>query len=51
MIDDDQLAVPRVSFKMGERVFSVAAPIYGIVSLLRLKNLSLHSHFGKKLKT
>ena len=31
--------------------FSVAAPSSGIVSLLWLKNLNLHSHFGKKLKT
>ena len=45
--DDDQLVVPRMSSKMGERVFSVAAPSSGIVSLLRLKNLNLHSHFGK----
>ena len=46
--DHDQQVVPRVSSKMGERAFLVAAPSSGIVSLLRLHNLNLHSHFGKK---
>ena len=34
--DDDQLVVPRVSSKMGERAFSVAPPSYGIVSLFQI---------------
>ena len=39
--------VPRVSSKMGERAFSVVAPQLWNSILLRLKNLNLHSHFGK----
>ena len=48
--DDDQLVVPRVSSKMGETAFSVATPSSRIVSLLRFKDLNLHSHFGKNRK-
>ena len=49
--DDDQQVVPRVSSKIGERAFSVAAPSSGIVSLLRLKKSKSAQSFRKKLKT
>ena len=45
--DDDQLVVPRVSSRWVKGLFRLRPPNSGILSLLRLKNLNLHSHFGK----
>ena len=51
--DDDQLVVPRVSSKMGGMAFSFAPPPPQLLNCipLEMKNLNLHSHFGKKKKT
>ena len=46
--DHDQLVVPRVSSKMGEGLCRLRPASSRIVSLMRLKNLNLHSHFAKK---
>ena len=49
--DDDQLVVPRVSSKMGERAFSVAAPqLWNCISLEIKKSKSLQS-LQKEMKT
>ena len=49
--DDDQLVVPRVSSKMGERAFSVAAPQLWNCILLELKKSKSAQSFRKKMKT
>ena len=49
--DDEQLVVPRVSSKMGERAFSVAAPqFWNCIPLENKKSKSAQS-FRKKMKT
>ena len=50
--DDDQLVVPRVSSKMGERAFSVAAPpqLWNCIPL-EIKKCKSAQSFRKKLKT
>ena len=47
--DDDQLVVPRVQ-RWVKGLFRLRPLSSRIVSLLRLKNLNLHSHFGKNLR-
>ena len=49
--DDDQLVVPRVSSKMGERAFSVAAPLLWNCIPLEIKKSKSAQSFRKKLKT
>ena len=50
--DHDQLVVPRVSSKMGEKAFSVAPPpqLWNCIPLEIKKSIS-SQFFGKKLKT
>ena len=49
--DADQLVVPRVSSKMGERAFSVAAPQLWNCIPLEIKKSKSAQSFRKKLKT
>ena len=48
--DDDQLVVPRVSSKMGERAFSVAAPQLWNCIPLQIKKSKSAQSFRKKMK-
>ena len=49
--DDDRLVVPRMSSKMGERAFSVAAPQLWNCIPLEIKKSKSAQSFRKKLKT
>ena len=48
--NDDQLVVPRVSSKMGERAFSVAAPQLWNCTLLEIKKSKSAQSFRKKIE-
>ena len=48
---DDQLVAPRVSSRMGERAFSVAAPQFWNCIPLEIKKIKFAQSFRKKLKT
>ena len=48
--DDNQLVVPEWVLRWVKGLFRLRPPSSGIASLLRIKHINIHSHFGKKWK-